>query len=343
MNGHGGRDAFTSVIVVLMGVLLGAAGVGAQSAATRRQAQENEVATTVQALKVQIELYKFRNGKLPGSLADLVPRYFKFVPKTPDGQDYLYDAATGKVSPPPGWERATATQPSRPARAKRTSPDARLAQWQRVQTDLRVMSTQLELYKFKHGGQYPASLAVLVRERYLRTLPKLPDGKDYLYNATTGKVSAPAKWMRRPPPTRQPTTPANVEIVKTDLAMIRAQLELFRFKEGRRAKDLGELVKKGYLRRLPTTPDGLDYLYDAKTGEVSAPGKWGKAATLDPTGKEARNRLAAQAELFRFKKRRYPNGLDELVKEGYIKSIPRTPDGRAYQYDPKTGEVSMPK
>ncbi|MCZ7638286.1 MAG: hypothetical protein M5U12_20955 [Verrucomicrobia bacterium] len=36
---------------------------------------------------------------------------------------------------------------------------------------------------------------------------------------------------------------------------------------------------------------------------------------------------------------RYPQNLEELVKEGYLAKLPKLPAGREYRYDPATGQV----
>ncbi|MBE7500234.1 MAG: hypothetical protein HS113_07995 [Verrucomicrobiales bacterium] len=36
---------------------------------------------------------------------------------------------------------------------------------------------------------------------------------------------------------------------------------------------------------------------------------------------------------------RYPQNLEELVREGYLAKLPKLPAGREYRYDPATGQV----
>ena len=53
--------------------------------------------------------------------------------------------------------------------------------------------------------------------------------------------------------------------------------------------------------------------------------------------------LRAAIERFRIENSRYPESLAELDRDGYIRFIPRHPDGADYEYDPRSGEVSGPR
>ena len=46
---------------------------------------------------------------------------------------------------------------------------------------------------------------------------------------------------------------------------------------------------------------------------------------------------------FRGDNARYPGSLAELHQDGYIRFVPRHPDGADYDYDPRTGKVSGPR
>jgi hypothetical protein len=52
--------------------------------------------------------------------------------------------------------------------------------------------------------------------------------------------------------------------------------------------------------------------------------------------------LRAAIERFRFENSRFPGSLEELQKRGYIRGVPRHPDNRDYDYDPRSGKVSAP-
>ena len=47
------------------------------------------------------------------------------------------------------------------------------------------------------------------------------------------------------------------------------------------------------------------------------------------------------ADLFSIDKGRYPNSIDELVKEKYLPTMPTAPYGTKLQYDPKSGKSSV--
>ena len=53
--------------------------------------------------------------------------------------------------------------------------------------------------------------------------------------------------------------------------------------------------------------------------------------------------LRTAIDRFRIDNSRYPETLAELDRGGYIRFIPRHPDGADYDYDPQTGEVSGPR
>jgi tetratricopeptide (TPR) repeat protein len=53
--------------------------------------------------------------------------------------------------------------------------------------------------------------------------------------------------------------------------------------------------------------------------------------------------IQAAIERFRFENSRFPGSLEELQKRGYIRGVPRHPDDRDYEYDPRSGKVSAPE
>jgi hypothetical protein len=54
-------------------------------------------------------------------------------------------------------------------------------------------------------------------------------------------------------------------------------------------------------------------------------------------------RINEATQLFSTDKGRYPKDLDELVTEKFIPQIPAAPYGMKYDYDPKTGLVTVVK
>jgi len=58
--------------------------------------------------------------------------------------------------------------------------------------------------------------------------------------------------------------------VRADLADLGAALDAFARREGRRPRNLDDLVRDGFLQRLPLDPDGHPYAFDPATGEVTS-------------------------------------------------------------------------
>jgi len=61
-----------------------------------------------------------------------------------------------------------------------------------------------------------------------------------------------------------------------DKKVIEEAIGRFREKYGRNPYDLNQLVRAGFLKEIPKDLDGLDYLYDAQTGEVRTAQIWWK-------------------------------------------------------------------
>lgn len=52
--------------------------------------------------------------------------------------------------------------------------------------------------------------------------------------------------------------------------------------------------------------------------------------------------LRSAIERFRIENARYPDSLEQLHRRGYIRLVPRDPDGRDYSYDSRSGTVAAP-
>ncbi len=63
---------------------------------------------------------------------------------------------------------------------------------------------------------------------------------------------------------RAPRTASKV----VDLASLRQAIQAFQAGEDRWPKDLGELVKEGYLPRMPSPPAGMRFIYNPQNGQV---------------------------------------------------------------------------
>ena len=73
----------------------------------------------------------------------------------------------------------------------------------------------------------------------------------------------------------------------------------------------------------------VDYLRAVGDSKQKAQG------TLDTTS------IDKAAELFNVDKGRYPNSIDEMVKEKYLPTTPSAPYGTKLQYDSKSGKSSV--
>ena len=58
--------------------------------------------------------------------------------------------------------------------------------------------------------------------------------------------------------------------VKLAIAEFDKAIQAFEVSESRKPKSLDELVKSGYLTKMPKTPYGMKFTYDSKTGKVDA-------------------------------------------------------------------------
>ncbi|MCD6451682.1 MAG: hypothetical protein J7L64_04910 [Acidobacteria bacterium] len=58
--------------------------------------------------------------------------------------------------------------------------------------------------------------------------------------------------------------------IKIDLEQLRVAIELFKDQKKRLPRSLRELIKAGFLYQLPKDPEGNNYLYNPRTGEVKS-------------------------------------------------------------------------
>ena len=77
---------------------------------------------------------------------------------------------------------------------------------------------------------------------------------------------------------------------------------------------------------------------------LNAPAKYGE--TMGKAMKKAKIMdivlpLKNTIDTFYIEEGRYPESLQELVDKGYIKEIPKPPEGMNYYYDSKTGKIEL--
>jgi len=81
-----------------------------------------------------------------------------------------------------------------------------------------------------------------------------------------------------------------------------------------------------------------------KLTPLNAPARYGE--TMGKAMKKAKIMdvvlpLKNSIDAFYIEEGRYPESLQELVDKGYIKEIPKPPEGMNYYYDPKTGKIEV--
>lgn len=54
-----------------------------------------------------------------------------------------------------------------------------------------------------------------------------------------------------------------------DILYLKNKINTFHIQEGRYPKSLEELVEKGYIEKLPSPPEGMQFVYDSKTGDIT--------------------------------------------------------------------------
>ncbi|HIE05348.1 MAG TPA: hypothetical protein EYP58_00960 [bacterium (Candidatus Stahlbacteria)] len=132
-----------------------------------------------------------------------------------------------------------------------------------------------------------------------------------------------------------------IELAQRSICYIRVDEEIedlmkvitkFQIREKRRPEDLGELVEKGYIREIPDEPFGGRYLL----------GEGGVATSttllldeLEFIVRFLNHRISA----YRTAKAKFPEKLEDLIKEKFIPKIPRHPFGKQYFYDANQGKV----
>jgi general secretion pathway protein G len=92
------KRAFTLIEILIVVVILGilAAIVIPQFSEASDDAAESSVRSTLQTVRAQLELYKFKTGGYPADIATMVTAgYLQAVPLAPTGWAFTYNAGTG--------------------------------------------------------------------------------------------------------------------------------------------------------------------------------------------------------------------------------------------------------
>jgi competence protein ComGC len=149
----------------------------ALSRAVEIQSQAN-----LQAIQNAINSFKGTNDRNPTSLDELVTAGFLTeLPAAPEGQKFVYDAQTGSVT-----VTGTPIPPKLPAPTPENA--MKMALDVQAKSNLKKVTTALNVYMTEHDGQFPAKLDELVSSGMLDKLPAPPAGAKYSYDPKTGKV-----------------------------------------------------------------------------------------------------------------------------------------------------------
>ncbi len=131
---------------------------------------------------------------------------------------------------------------------------------------------------YAEKGYYPLTLDSLAPE-YIPTIPKKPDGTEYGYNPSTGKLSdstAPEKGQTAQQQSARasgnPVSQGPGETNQRKIARIRAAIHKYGTQTGYYPPTLSALVPQ-YLPALPKTNDGKDFGYNNQNGRLWVPGQ----------------------------------------------------------------------
>ena len=110
-------------------------------------------------------------------------------------------------------------------------------------------------------------------------------------------------------------------------------VQRFSAKEGRVPANWEELVRTGYLAKIPKDPWGGGFYWDAGTSKVYS------STTVDRRMAVARDLFADRVKLYVKRRGSLPPSLDAVVDEGLMQT-PWKPFGLSLDYDARTGSVA---
>ncbi len=224
----------------------------------------------IETLNSQTALFKFKNNRLPKGAEELVKEgYLQAVPQPPTPGKYVMDEEGQWSFEPAESESGEAKEDAAPPAAEETEP---VIDEQATRT-AESLGKIVKLFK-SQKGRLPKSLHELVEQDYIPAIPQAPQGKAYKLDTTLGLVDIVEVENATPKSkTFKPLSRAEREAAKSDLAAMKTQMQLFKFKEQRWPKNLQELVDTGLMQNIPDAPGGREWLYDPETGEVRLEGE----------------------------------------------------------------------
>ncbi len=180
---------------------------------------------------------------------------------------------------------------------------------------------------------------------YFRLASRLPDAPDIAKRFSAfafkkaGKLDvAKAVWQElynssQNPVIRETASNAlmNIEIDETCQALQKA-VDVFYEHQGRYPSSIDELRRSGYVDSIPDDPFGGFYFFDPQTRKVLSSSRVSKDAET------AVAKLKKRLEAYFSRYGRYPESLDELVKQGMLASLPQV-CGADFIYDAGSASI----
>ncbi len=123
--------------------------------------------------------------------------------------------------------------------------------------------------------------------------------------------------------------------IDEDIELLQELVSRYMRNIGRSPGELADLVKKNFLDLIPSEPYGGRYLLRDDSVVTSTTLLFDE---LELIVKFLNQRIAA----YQAAKGRFPNSLNDLIKERFVDNIPKNPFGVAYEYDRLKGEVLLP-
>ena len=96
-----------------------------------------------------------------------------------------------------------------------------------------------------------------------------------------------------------------------------------------------------HLPILPLNAEGAPYYYNSRTGAFS-PHPPPEAPRVTATDEQAMQTVRQAINLYARNNRRYPDSLEALVTHTYLRALPTTESGKAFVYNPRTGQLRYP-
>ncbi len=190
----------------------------------------------------------------------------------------------------------------------------------------------------------------------------------------TSNVPPPAPGTPTALPTPAVTEIMSAEDTAAELEALKVKVSSFQAEMQRRPASLDELMKKGFLSRIPPGPEGKKFWYDPvkndvllvarKPGELDAepptPQELQEAAiqtakeirmnqrreaagvavqTVKDEGDKTLAALNSTLSSFEAELQRRPTSIADLIKTGFLRELPPSADGKKFAFDAKKNQI----